>query len=75
MFGGNKIKIEKELLDRLKKAAELAGYSSVDEFVVHVLEKELDNISNCLKTKYLNWNMSEESPGQDIIGIRETATA
>jgi len=44
MFGGNKIKIEKDLLDRLKKASELAGYSSVDEFIIHVLEKELENI-------------------------------
>ena len=44
MFGGSKIKIEKELLERLQKASELAGYSSVDEFVVHVLEKELSKI-------------------------------
>ncbi len=46
MFGGNKIKIEKDLLERLKKAAELAGYSSVDEFVVHVLEKELSKVDD-----------------------------
>jgi metal-responsive CopG/Arc/MetJ family transcriptional regulator len=42
MFGGgNKIKLEKDLLDRVKKVAELAGYASHEEFVVHVLEKEL----------------------------------
>ncbi len=42
MFGsGNKIKLEPELLDRLKQIAEVAGYASHEEFIVHVLEKEL----------------------------------
>jgi len=43
MFGP-KLKIEKDLYDRLKTCAEVAGYSSVDEFVKHVLEKELERI-------------------------------
>ena len=34
-----KIKIEKELYARLRDVAEKAGYSSVEEFVAHVLEK------------------------------------
>ena len=34
-----KIKLERDLYERLKKTAELAGYSSVDEFVIHLLEK------------------------------------
>ena len=46
MFGGSKIKIDKDLMERLQKAAELAGYSSVDEFIVHVLEKELSQIED-----------------------------
>ncbi len=46
MFGGSKIKLEKDLLDRLQKAADLAGYSSVNEFIVHVLEKELSQIED-----------------------------
>jgi len=33
------VKIERDLYERLKKTAEAAGYSSVDEFVVHLLEK------------------------------------
>ena len=42
MFGGgNKIKLEKALLDRIKQIAEVAGYASHEEFIVHVLEKEL----------------------------------
>ena len=40
MFGP-KIKLEKGLYERAKKCAELAGYSSVDEFIVHLIEKEL----------------------------------
>lgn len=46
MIGGPKIKVDKALYERLKKAAELAGYSSVDEFIVHVLEKELAQIDD-----------------------------
>ena len=42
MFGGgNKIKLDPDLIDRIKKVSELAGYASHEEFIVHVLEKEL----------------------------------
>jgi hypothetical protein len=34
-----KVKIERGLYETLKKAAGVAGYSSVDEFIIHVLEK------------------------------------
>jgi metal-responsive CopG/Arc/MetJ family transcriptional regulator len=40
-----KIKLEKDLYEKAKKVSETAGYSSVDEFVAHVVEKELRNIS------------------------------
>ena len=40
MFGG-RIKIDKTLLAKIKRYADLAGYSSVDEFVAHALEKEI----------------------------------
>ncbi len=40
MFGGN-VKIEKDLLERCKVKAKQSGYSSVDEFIAHALEKEL----------------------------------
>ena len=39
-----KIKIDSNLYDRLKKVTEIAGYSSVEEFVVHMIEKELEQI-------------------------------
>jgi metal-responsive CopG/Arc/MetJ family transcriptional regulator len=40
MFG-SKVKIDKVLLKKIKRAADLQGYSSVDEFIAHVLEKEI----------------------------------
>ena len=40
MFG-RKIKLEKDLLERCIRQAENAGYSSVEEFISHVLETEL----------------------------------
>jgi 4-hydroxy-3-methylbut-2-enyl diphosphate reductase IspH len=58
MFGDKKVSLEKELWERVKRFAVLAGYSSPDEFVAHVLEKELaglkttdsdDNIRKKLK--------------------------
>jgi metal-responsive CopG/Arc/MetJ family transcriptional regulator len=44
VFGGEKIKIDKNLLERAKKFASAAGYSSVDEFIAHLIEKELANL-------------------------------
>jgi hypothetical protein len=45
MFGP-RVKLEKGLLARARRYADLAGYSSVDEFVAHVLEKELAKIDS-----------------------------
>jgi hypothetical protein len=36
-----KIKLESALLERAKRAAAAAGYSSVEEFVAHCIENEL----------------------------------
>lgn len=37
----SKIKIDNHLYDRIKAVAEKAGYGSADEFIVHIIEKEL----------------------------------
>jgi metal-responsive CopG/Arc/MetJ family transcriptional regulator len=37
----SKIKLDKDLLEKVKKYAELAGYSSTEEFITHCLEKEI----------------------------------
>jgi hypothetical protein len=39
-----KIKIESGLFDRAKRAAEAAGYSSVEEFVANCIEKEIQRL-------------------------------
>ena len=36
-----KIKIDSNLFDRAKNAAEAAGYSSAQEFITHIIEKEI----------------------------------
>lgn len=46
MFGGNKIKLDKDLYERVKKVSELSGYASPDEFVAHLLEKELAGLDD-----------------------------
>ena len=43
-----KIKIEAELYDRVKKFSDMAGYSSVDEFVAHALEKEISALDDAV---------------------------
>lgn len=44
MFGSYKVKIDDELFEKLKQCAEAGGYESVDEFVVRVLEREVQKI-------------------------------
>jgi metal-responsive CopG/Arc/MetJ family transcriptional regulator len=39
MVLGPKIKLDRELYQRLARCAEAAGYSSTDEFIRHTLEK------------------------------------
>lgn len=39
MFGG--VKLDKGLLKKIRMYAKIAGYSSVEEFITHALEKEI----------------------------------
>ena len=43
MFGKN-VKLDNEILDKVKKYAAIAGYSSPEEFITHALEKELKQL-------------------------------
>ncbi|MCH8333392.1 hypothetical protein IIC65_05615 [Candidatus Sumerlaeota bacterium] len=45
MFG-SKVKIDKDLLDKIRKYSEIAGYASVEEFVTHALEKEIAQLED-----------------------------
>ncbi len=40
MFG-SRVKLDKDLLSRVKRYSDMAGYSSMEEFISHALEKEL----------------------------------
>ena len=45
MFG-TKVKLDKDLMERIKRYASLAGYSSPEEFITHALEKELAKLED-----------------------------
>jgi metal-responsive CopG/Arc/MetJ family transcriptional regulator len=40
------LKFDKNLMQRIKKCSELAGYSSPEEFVQHIVEKELARLED-----------------------------
>jgi metal-responsive CopG/Arc/MetJ family transcriptional regulator len=46
MFGYTKVKLEASLVEKIKKYAEIAGYSSPEEFITHALEKELAQLAD-----------------------------
>jgi len=46
VFGGSKVKIDKELLKKAEKFAEMAGYTSAEEFINHIVEKELSTFGD-----------------------------
>jgi len=46
MFGTVKVKLEKDLVDKVKKYSDIAGYSSPEEFITHALEKELAKLED-----------------------------
>ena len=48
MFG-SRVKLSKDLIDRCKQHAKEAGYDSVEEFISHVLEKELRTVQQKLE--------------------------
>jgi hypothetical protein len=46
MFGSSRVKLDPALYRKAKRYADLAGYSSVDEFIAHVVEKELSKLDS-----------------------------
>jgi hypothetical protein len=43
-MGKAKLKIEKDLFEKVKKFSEMSGYTSPEEFITHLLEKEIAKI-------------------------------
>lgn len=50
MFG-QKLKIDKKLLDRATVVAKKQGYASVDEFIVNLIERELTKLEEADATE------------------------
>ncbi|MBN1223265.1 MAG: hypothetical protein JXB23_08435 [Candidatus Aminicenantes bacterium] len=45
-MGKAKVKLEKDLLEKVKKFSEMSGYSSPEEFITHCLEKEIAGLED-----------------------------
>lgn len=43
-MGKAKVKLDKNLLEKVKKYAEISGYTSAEEFISHCLEKEITQL-------------------------------
>jgi len=39
-----KLKLDNVTVQRIRKVSEVGGYSSPEEFVIHVIERELDTL-------------------------------
>jgi len=47
MFGSTvKVKLEKDLVQKIKRFADVAGYASAEEFITHALEKEVAKLED-----------------------------
>ena len=44
MFGRNRITLDQDLLAKVRRYAQLAGYASVEEFITHTLEKQIAHL-------------------------------
>ena len=42
----SKIKLDSDILKRVRKYSDIAGYASVEEFIEHALEKELAKLED-----------------------------
>ena len=51
MFSSKKVRIDRSLYQRVAAAASRAGYSSPEEFIAHVLEREVGTLEENLEDK------------------------
>lgn len=51
MFKSSSLKLNKDLMERVARIAEKAGYSSAQEFIEHVLTRELAKIEEDTESK------------------------
>ena len=50
-MSSQKVKIEGDLLEKAKQCAEASGYASLDEFVLHTIEKEVKRLKGMMVKK------------------------
>jgi hypothetical protein len=43
-MSAEKVKIDKDLMDKVRKFATMSGYSSPEEFIHHCLEREISKL-------------------------------
>ncbi len=48
-----KVKLDKELVEKAKQYAEVAGYSSVEEFISHTLESAIEQLEEASDSEEL----------------------
>ncbi len=41
-----KLKLDNETIERIRKVYEVGGYSSPEEFVIHIIERELEALDS-----------------------------
>lgn len=46
MFGTTHVKLDTRLVERARRCADLAGYSSLEEFVTHTLERVVAHLED-----------------------------
>jgi len=68
MFGP-KVKLEKALYEKIKMYSTIAGYSSVEEFVQHALEKEPPPRRRFAKNLRV-WATFPDQPSHDLYRLR-----
>ncbi len=51
---GSKVRIDKGLLEKATRYAQVAGYSSAEEFINHVVEKELAQLEDADSEEEIN---------------------
>ena len=71
MFGP-KLKLTKEMMDKLKKYSEIAGYASAEEFALHALEKETAKIEEATTAAH-SMLQSAEDTARATLGELEEA--
>ena len=59
-FSKRKIAIDKDLYQKLVETAQRKGYSSTDEFIIHVLERETAGVEE---------QLDEERAAQQLRGL------